>query len=189
MHLSNTDENQNFTIPIPRIFYSFFHEGMFPECSVCGKALLTDDSSYFIEKCFQKGEVIFEYAMCDDCRTGMGEELSLESMMNLAQYFMKHGDLLERRKSLINQFDNSVKPWVEECLFTGKLRTDCESYQICATCEGRNLVVSFFPFMVSWDAIEEIQGLLSKQTKESFDKFTREVLNPPVDLEHIPILI
>jgi hypothetical protein len=43
--------------------------------------------------------------------------------------------------------------------------------------------------MISGNATEEIQSLISKQTRESFDKFTREVLNPPVDLKNMPILI
>jgi hypothetical protein len=183
------DDNQSFTLPIPRIFYSFFHEGMFPECSVCSRPLLNDGTSYFIEKAYRKSEVIFEYAMCDECRSGMGEEISFESMMNLTEYFMEHGDLMLRRDRLMRNFDNSVKPWLDECLFTGEKRTEIDDYQICAECSGTNLVASFLPFMISGNATEEIQSLISKQTRESFDKFTREVLNPPVALKNIPILI
>ena len=189
MNITDIDESQSFSIPIPRIFYSFFHEAPFPECTACGKALLEDGVEYFIEKAYQNGEVIFEYAMCDECKSGMEEELSLESMMNLANYFMEHGDLIERRTHFMERFDNSVKEWLDECIFTSNKRSESETYQICAECEGRNLIVSFMPFMVSYEAIEEVQGLLSKQTKESFDKFTKEVLNPPVDLKNIPILI
>ena len=188
MEIENS-EDQIFTIPIPRIFHSFFHEGMFPTCSVCEKNLLEDEVSYYIEKAYQRGEVAFEYAMCDECKMSMGEELSMESMMNLANYFMEHGDLLARREKLIADFDNNIKPWVNECLFTGKLRSECESYQICAECEGTNLVVSFLPFMISSDAVEEIQQLISKKTRDSFDGFVRDVLNPPVDFKDIPILI
>jgi len=183
-----SDDNQSFTIPIPRIFHSFFHEGMFHECTACSKQLL-DGASYFIEKAYRKGEVVFEYAMCDECRMGMGEEISFESMMNIADYFMSHANLMERKDCLLQNFDNTVKPWLEKCLFTEKPRIECESYQICAECEGRNLLVSFMPFMISEDATEEIQSLISKQTRESFDRFTKEVLNPPVDLKNIPILI
>ena len=189
MNFTDIDESQSFTLPIPRIFYSFFHEAPFPECTACGRSLLEDGVEYFIEKAYQKGEVIFEYAMCNDCKMGMGEELSMESMMNLANYFLEHSELFDRRPHLMQRFDNSVKEWLEKCIFTGRRRNECDTYQICAECEGRNLIVSFLPFMVSGEAIEEVQGLLSKQTKESFDKFTKEVLNPPVDLKNIPILI
>ena len=189
MDFTDLDNNQHFTIPIPRIFHSFFYEAPFPKCSVCGSSLLDEGVEYVIEKAYQKGEVIFEYAMCSDCREGVSEDISFESMMNLAHYFMEHGDMIERRGRLMQNFDNSIKEWIDECLFTGKKRSECENYQICAECEGRNLVVSFLPFMVSTEAIEEIQGLISKETKESFDRFTREVLNPPVDLKNIPIII
>jgi len=188
MHIT-FDENQSFNIPIPRIFYSFFHEGMFPECTVCSKKLLNGKTSYFIEKAYQKGEVVFEYAMCEECRDEMSTEISSESLMNLADYFMKNGNLIERRATLLQNFDNTAKPWLEKCLFTEKKRSECESYQICAECEGRNLTLSFLPFMISETATEEIQSLISKQTRESFNRFTRDVLNPPVDLKNIPILI
>lgn len=188
MQLTNS-ENNNFTVPVPRIFHSFEKEGIFTNCTVCDSFLLEEGVSYFIEKAFKGNEVIFEYAMCDNCREGIEEEISLESMMNLGNYFMEHVDMYERYETLIHKFDNSVKPWVDKCLFTAKPRIECESYQICAACEGANLIVSFLPFMVSSDAAEEMQMLMSKKTRESFDGFIRDVLNPPVDFKDIPILI
>ena len=188
MQLINSDNN-SFNVPVPKIFYSFEKEGIFTNCSVCDSFLLEEGVSYFIEKAFKGTEVIFEYAMCDNCREGMGEEISLESMMNLGNYFMENVDMHERYETLIAQFDNSIKPWVEKCLFTEKQRGECESYQICALCEGSKLIVSFLPFMVSSGAAEEMQELMSKKTRESFDGFIRDVLNPPVDFKDIPVFI
>ena len=94
-----------------------------------------------------------------------------------------------RREELIQNFDNSVKPWLDECIFTGEKRLECSNYQICAECRGTNLIVSFLPLMVSFHATENIQQLMSKKTRESFDRFVREKLNPPVDFKDIPVLI
>jgi hypothetical protein len=43
--------------------------------------------------------------------------------------------------------------------------------------------------MISAKASEEIQKLMSKKTKDSFDSFIKETLNPPVDFKDIPVLI
>ena len=127
--------------------------------------------------------------MCADCRDKMSGEISFDSMMTLGEYFISNVNINERQEELMNSFDNSIKDWVAKCLFTQQLRCECESYQLCGECDGKNLIVSFSPFMISSSAAEEIQQLISKETRESFDKFTREVLNPPMDFKDIPIFI
>lgn len=179
---------QNFSIPIPRIFYSFEHEGIFQNCTVCDNFLLDDNISYFIEKAYRAQEVVFEYAMCTECRDSMETELSMESMVNIGNYFIEHVNM-NYRQELLEQFDNNIKPWLDECIFTGTTRSECQDYQICAECQGGQLIVSFLPLMISSKAIEEIQELMSKKTRESFDRFVRDSLNPPVDFKDIPVLI
>ena len=189
MEFLNTNENQSFSVPIPRIFHSVFHRGMFPECSVCEAPLLKDGVSYFIEKAYRRGEVVFEYAMCSNCRSSIENEISDESQMAIFNYFFEHMDVMRSHGGLIDGFDNSVKPWLASCLLTGAKREEMESYQICAECEGANLIVSFLPLMISTSVTEEMQELLSKETRESFDSFVRDVLNLPVDFHDLPLLI
>jgi len=189
MDFDTSYENSSFSVPIPRIFYSSFNNAPFCECSICKSNLLKEDSHYFIEKIFQDNKVVFEYALCEICRDSMGGEISFDSMMNLTEYFMTHGNLAERNQELMQSFDNSIKLWINKCVFTDLKREECSSYQICADCCGKNLIVSHLPLMVSSKATEEINSILSKETKENFDRFKNEVLNPPVNLKNIPILL
>lgn len=179
---------QHYSIPIPRIFYSVEHDGVFQHCSVCGSYLLDEEVSYFIEKAYRGPEVVFEYAMCSGCRDSMETELSMESMVNIGNYFIEHVNM-NYREELLEQFDNNIKPWLDECVFTDIKRSECKDYQICAECQGPNLMVSFLPLIISSTAIDEIQNLMSKKTKDSFDRFVRDTLNPPVDFKDIPVLI
>ncbi len=193
----NDDENISgdipneslFSVPIPKIFHSFELGSPFSKCSVCGKNLLTSPDAYFIEKAFRGEEVIFEYAMCDSCREGMGGELSEESMENLSIFFTEQINMIERIEMLFEQFDNSVKPWLDRCLVTGKPRKECEGYQICAQCQNDQLLVALGPMMISSEATEQLQALLSKKTQEGFDGFIKDTLNPPVDFQDIPLLV
>jgi hypothetical protein len=43
--------------------------------------------------------------------------------------------------------------------------------------------------LVSSEATERIQKLLSKKTREGFGGFVRETLNPPVDFQDVPVLL
>lgn len=179
---------QQYSMPIPKIFHSVEHGGVFKYCSVCKIYLLDDEISYFIEKAFRGTEAVFEYAMCSNCRDSMETEVSMESMMNIGNYFLEHVNI-SYRKELMETFDNNIKPWLNECIFTGNQMNECQDYQICAECQGANIMISFFPLMISSQAVEEIQQLMSKKTKENFDRFVRDTLNPPVDFKDIPMLV
>jgi len=187
------DEQDNdeivFTVPIPKIFHSFELDAPFAKCSVCGNDLASSGVPYYIEKAFKGDEVVFEYAMCDNCRGEMSGELSMESMMNLGRFFMENVDFVYRIGELLSKFDNSVKPWLEHCAITGKQRSECEEFQICAQCENDQIVVDLAPMMISSEATLRIQELLSKKTREGFDGFIKDTLNPPVDFQDVPMLL
>jgi len=182
-------QSEKFQVPVPTIFHSFEKDAPFSECVSCGRKLLEHDVGYFIEKAYQSKEVIFEYAICDSCRGAVSGMISCESMSNIGAYLMERSDSFLGRGELLENFDNTVTPWLSKCFFTENLRDDCDSYQICAECEGPNLVVSVLPVMISQEAVETFQSLMSRQTRESFEDFTHETLNPPVDFHDIPLLV
>lgn len=182
------DSQSELSIPVPRIFHSFEHDGPFRSCSSCNAPLLEPGTSYFIEKVLQGKEVIFEYAMCSNCRDTMQTELSFESMLRIGSYMMQHLDI-EPRMRLIEGFDNNIAPWLDTCVFTGMPRKDCNRYQICAEFSGPNMLVSLLPMMVCEKAAEDMQELLSAKTRESFGKFIRDTVSPPTNFKDIPIFI
>lgn len=183
------EDMPRFQVPIPSIFHSFEKDAPFSECVACGRPLLRDGVSYFIEKAFRKGEVVFEYVICEFCRGVVSETISFESMSNIGAYLTENMDAFAGRGELLEGFDNSVQAWLSECFFTGTKRRECDSYQICAECDGLNLVVSLLPMVISEEAAETFQSLMSKQTRDSFGDFTRETLNPPADFHDIPLLV
>ena len=176
-------------IPIPEIFHSFLYEGMFSECCVCDIELLHDGTGYIIEKAFKGDEVIFEYAMCNVCRMDMYEELSKKSLTLIEHYFDERINLVERRQDLLEGYDQSIEPWIDKCILSGKPRMDCDGYQIYADCDGGDLLFSYLPYIISCDSIDEIQELLSLKTRDRLDGFIRDVLNSPFDFKDMPVFI
>ena len=176
----------SFSVPIPRIFYT--KEGVpFSRCTICNSSLLEDDNSYVIERVFRDSKVVYEYAICSGCKESLDVEISVASMMNISKYMLSHIDI-EEREMLLEDFDNDVRPWLAKCLMSGIPRSECSDYQIACECKGTSLIVSFMPFMVSQQSSMELNELLSKETKESFDKYVKEKLKPPANIKDLPVL-
>ena len=166
-------------IPIPDAFWSFADEGPFEKCTACGKSLLDDGTLYLVEKAFKNSEVVFEYALCIDCHLGLRDELFQKSLQLIGHYFDEHVNLVERREKLIQDFEAGPAPWIENCLITGKPIDECEEYQIMTLCDGRDLLFTYIPCMISGQAMEDIQQILSRKTRERLDAFVEDYLGVP----------
>ena len=166
-------------VKIPKIFKTYVSEEYFQNCISCNKFLLNDDSQYVIEKAIKNDHIEFEYAMCIDCAEKMRKKLSKQSLERIGDYFDKHVNMSDKISHLLKHGSNSVDECLSTCLINGSSINDLKEYQIFALCEGENLLLSFFPYMISNAAIEDMQDLLSSQTKDELDDFTGKYLGPP----------
>ncbi len=163
-------------IPIPERFWSFATEQPFEQCTMCEADLLADGMLYLIEKAYQRGEVVFEYAICVECQIRLRDELSVQSRRLIEHYFDEHVDLAERRQRLLENYDATTTPWLSHCLITGKPAAECDEYQIMTLCDGTDMLFSYLPALLSGEAIEGIQKNLSKKTQDQLDAFVEEYL-------------
>jgi hypothetical protein len=171
-------------IPIPKEFWSFAGDSPFEHCMVCNKTLQEDGSLYLIEKAYKKSEVVFEYAICIDCHLNLRKELSQQSLRLIDHFFDEHVDLVKRRKGLIESYDEEISPWLSHCLITGKPASECEEYQIMTLCDGEDLLFTYIPCLISGKAMEAIQGILSKKTRDRLDGFVEEFLGLPPEAKN-----
>lgn len=166
-------------VPIPKTFWSFASEAPFERCTVCEKRLLEDGTLYLIEKAFSRSEVVFEYAICVPCHLGLRDELSRQSLRLIDHYFDEHVNLSERRERLLETYSGDVDPWLDSCLITGKPATELNEYQIMTLCDGSDMLFTYIPCLISGEAMEGIQNILSKKTRETLDSFVDEFLGIP----------
>jgi hypothetical protein len=151
-------------IPVPEKFWSFETGESFKHCSLCNLNLRESGTPYLIEKAFNKTEVIFEYALCWECREKVMHELSQKSLARIGNYFEEHVDQEKRLKTLMNKQPNDPEDWIAHCLVKGTPLADMEEYQIGGQFVGGRMVLNDFPFALGGAAIDEIVELLSNET-------------------------
>ena len=164
---------------IPATFKTFVSEEYFQNCISCNKYLLKGKTQYVIEKAVKNNNVEFEYAMCLDCAEKMRENLSDISLERIGKYFENHVDLFDKRNYFLEQKFTTVDDYLSTCLINGTNISSLDEYQIFAYCEDDKLLLSYFPYMISHRAIEEMQELLSAQTKDELDDFTKRHFDLP----------
>lgn len=176
-------------VPVPPEFHSFESGKKFDTCLICQKNLLEHGQIYFVEKAFQKDEVLFEYAICMECREELQQDISEESMRKIQQYFEKNIDLVGRRKALLEKHRLDHRPWIDQCLITGKRRQDADQYQIITLCDGSDMLFSYLPYMISGEAMRKLTKLLSKTTRERLDDFVDEFLGLPPEVKDLDLVL
>ena len=179
---------------IPKEFYSDISDKPIENCTICGCSLLENDTQYVIEKAFKDGLVEIEYAICMDCLENMKGNMSEESMKNIENYLMENMSNMEEKLEdyYFNGRDSNV--FLEKCAIKGTPKEELSEYQIAGLFKGKMLDPQVFPYLISMEAAEEINNLLSKKTKDELDGFIDDLIGlPPEWLEILktnkPILI
>lgn len=172
---------------IPAIFKRHATGEYFENCISCDTHLLTSGAPYIIEKAVKKypgykaTDVIFEYAMCMECVAKMRQELSLESLQRIQQYFEKKAHFHERMENL--EGCNNPQQWLSRCIITGKPIHMLNEYQLFAYCDGKHLQLAGMPYMISGEAADEMVNLLSSKTLGEINRFIDENFGLPPELK------
>ncbi len=132
-------------------------------CSVCESPIFPNQQ-HVMEKAWKKyGEfgwnLLFDMAMCADCMSSKQSEISEESRNNIKAFMAQQN--LEAEDGM--------------CAINGKDLSTCEFIQGAFISDG------YFTneLYISDDALEDLQNILSKETKDNLDRFTEEQLGPP----------
>lgn len=182
-------EHEPDRVPIPETFHSFQHEGLFERCLVCDRAILEDNCFYLIEKAYREREVLFEYAICIDCRMKLQEEISRKSQERVAQYFGEHVDLVERQKHLKAHAPTQLEAWTDGCVITGKSKADAREFQLLTLCQGEEMLYGYLPYMICGEAMRGISSVLSKKTRERLDDFVDKYLGLPPGIRDLDLVL
>jgi len=159
---------------------------LFTVCKQCGKNLLDPPTSYTMEKVFKRypntdsPQILFEYAVCDECVGGMRDEFSEESTANIQNYFAAHmanfDDLEER----------DLTSRLNTCMIKGSGLEQEQEFAIVARGHGNQMLKSHYPFAIGLNAMDEISELLSEKTRDLLDDFVERNFTGPPEYETVP---
>ncbi|UTW60923.1 hypothetical protein KFE98_12915 [bacterium SCSIO 12741] len=196
------NESDDFKLPqpqevdIPADFHSYSEEGPFHQCQVCEKELLHSNEDYFIEKAMKRVNstteyVVYEYALCTSCAETLQEKMSEESRLAIKRYMW-----MQANPMMLQQRMEGNGDWKEKagsCLIKGTPKEEVGEYTLCGYFRGNKLLVREFPYMISFEAMDEISELLSEETKDEMDDFKNTYLGGPPELEELfkgkPLLV
>ena len=162
--------------PIATTFYPFDSDKPFATCTMCHREFSKNDE-YIIEKAMKGTDVIFELAMCLTCAEDMRKHLSKDSLKRIEAY-MSRVDFEARAQHFRDQPSNNVQDYLGHCVVSGKPIDPKEEHQIYAYCSGQEMMYSAMPYAISGEVMEEIQELLSPETKQELDNFMDQYLIP-----------
>lgn len=178
-------------IPIPEIFYNTDTKSPFCNCTMCDTDILSGDTPYVIEKAIKNypeentQDVIFEYALCMECLDVTRKSFSKDSLIKINEYMTRNINMEERRKNLSGKNTNDIYNWISNCIVNNKSVDELPEYQIMCQCYGENMLIADLPYMISCDVTEEIQELLSQQTKDELNRFYDNNLGIPPELREL----
>ena len=147
------DSINEFNSPIPKELHSVYSEGPFAKCDGCNKSLLSPPKFYEIQKVYRYGEVVFEYAICNQCGENLSREYSKESIENLQQHFFEHCQLFSLEKN---------------CIICQKEQNKLKEYSSIGICKGDRL---FYNLFICQECTDNIESLLSEKTKRIMGDF------------------
>jgi hypothetical protein len=141
---------------IPSELHSVYEDRPFRSCTRCGESLAEVPEGYQLFKLFLRGEVLCEYALCHHCHAGLLADFSAESRRHLADYHAQRMALnLGSRR----------------CAVCGHDRMDDGEYSLTAACEGTKMR---HVLMVCGPCRRDMQSLLSRETRDVWDRFVSE---------------
>lgn len=180
-----------YLLPIPKDFWSEYLDAPFCECIDCGGDL-QQASVYVIQKKLVAGEAVFEMALCEACRDTLTLTYSEETKLNVNRRMKEQFESNERRDATESPVENSsqlLDRCLNFCLFCGIHREAVSRYSIAGLFHQETLVVQRntngqSPVMVCEQCERLLIPLISKQTRDSWDRFVADHFDGPPGVEH-----
>jgi hypothetical protein len=160
--------------------------GAFDHCTKCACELEPRVGPWTVTKEWHRGECIMEYALCHPCRGEMVSSISAESLTHVEGFFERRVDLSHWLATVMTPDDPAGL--IEKCFACGTPRGECEGFGISAMFSAAGtLDLGPLPLLVCHNCSAALESGLSKQTRDSWQRFVEENFpGPPGHGEPVP---
>lgn len=169
---------------IPPIFHSVELDAPFESCCRCHQKLNEISTPYMINKQFDRGECVLEFALCQPCHISVTNEMSEESKETTQKFFDERTDMAARSEELETA---EADEWIRCCVACGKTPSSKEPFSLGGMVLNGLFVFDPYPLMVCGNCQTEVENRLSEQTRKRWDRFIADHFDgPPADAETPP---
>lgn len=125
-------------------------------------------------------------AICLACREKICSELSADSTQRINAFVEERFDFEMRFHESQEWPENDIDRWLSNCVITKQPKESCTDYQIAGICFGDQLLIDGTPLMISADAIEQMQRLMSKKTRDRLGEMVEDFFGMPSEFVDSP---
>jgi len=173
--------------PVPQLFWSEYSGRPFEVCIDCDRAL-QDCEFYVVQKRFVAKEGVFEMAMCHECRECLSQECSQQTMLAVNGFLAEHLSERNAKTEQLTESDDLILYCIDHCIVCSKHRAKCHRYSVGGLCRGFEIVGQISPpgqtpLMICDDCERGMADLVSRQTRDTWDRFVDEHFDGPPGLE------
>lgn len=149
----------------------------FSNCRMCALDLHDPVVPYMVEKVVRKNlvlgiqEELFAYAICLGCVSEMKSSISDESMKVIQQFIAGNQHVQKRMERVFWGEDLSLETLLGHCMLSAKPVSESVEYQMAALCEGKELILGMWPYVIDSEMIVKLTSLLSEETLGNMDAF------------------
>ncbi|MEO2036436.1 MAG: hypothetical protein ABGZ35_30550 [Planctomycetaceae bacterium] len=169
--------------PVPKLFWSEYSEGPFAQCIDC-KCELEDCEFYLVQKCYVGTEPVFEFAICSTCRTDVSSRCSDETNRAIHSFLLEYLSRREHEFEELTEMSDVLSKCMDECIICARARSECHRYTVGGLCHELDLVIQHgaqaqSPLMICQNCEASMSELVSKKTRETWDRFVEENFDGP----------
>ena len=149
----------------------------FSHCRMCALDLHEPTVPYMVEKVVRKNltlglkEDLFAYAICLDCVEEMKSSISKESAQVIQKFISENVHFQRRMERLFFGQNLEMEEMMGKCMLSSKPIAESVEYQMAALCEGNELILGMWPYVVDSEMIVELSSMLSEETLGNMDDF------------------
>ena len=156
----------------------------FEQCTQCDRTLADTREPWIVNKEWHRGECVMEYALCHSCRGDMVASISEESVRFVQTFFEQHIDPMRWIGQFTAGGDDDPECLVADCFACGCRRDAAGGFGISAMFQAPGtLEIGPMPVMICQDCSMKVEEGLSKQTRDSWQRFVDENFPGPPGLD------
>ena len=157
----------------------------FSHCVRCRIPLLEINTPWLVNKDYHRRECVTEYAICQDCRDAVADQLSENSKEAVRNFLEKNIDWQAR----VGEFMNSPNPCdrFSACIACRTSREQLEGYAVSAYFDsGGDLVSGPLPLLICRPCIDRMAEVLSETSRKVWRDFIDSHFDGPVGDAALP---